>query len=77
MSIDPEKAYPLREACALIPSPYGGGDGIAPDTFHRWRRSGLAQAWCRKLGQRRHWFVLGSEVLRLRGEETVREDVRS
>ena len=64
--VDPDKLYAFSEAAKLIPSSRGGH--VALKTLHDWRRAGLIRAEVRQLRTLKHWFVRGSEILRISGE---------
>jgi hypothetical protein len=64
--IDPERLYSFAEAARLLPS-CAPGKTVHPDTLHGWRKDGLFSAHPRRVGRRRHWFVMGAELLRLMG----------
>lgn len=67
-AIDPDRLYPLSEACRLVPSPRAGRQ-TAESTLHRWRRQGDLVCQERRRGKKTWYFCYGADLLKAIGAE--------
>lgn len=64
IEVKPKKLYSLTQAARLIPS-CQAGKSTHIRTLRTWIAAGILKAVSRQHGKVRHWFVPGSEILRL------------